>query len=750
MKSLETLVLRTHEMQRASQHVLPVLGRTKASSFMMGSLQGAAPHGYYSSFIQRMVRVLQRVSLLRITASPPTALSFFIPGEAKPEVAFEGMTPVAEEPLRLSMSQQGGDPLTKFIRGIVQRFLRQRRRPAGEAEPIKPPPSQKQTPDTVKKASYTIPEYTKTVAASLPVLAVPAPRTVSPPRVQRPIVEPKIPKAKIPESKRQAPRREVLEHLIDADKLEKWTPAATGGIVSEKEPEVLEGEAGEILIPEKTELIKTPVPQPDVTAPSTVIPPRMMVVSQMVHGLWRQALRVKIPEPVVAEMRAYETVWEERKRVVDVLSPQIAEATRYGAALDWRPSILETVRVASRRFLEMAKWSRPVPSADVPRVPKATALTRPPEGAPEDELPPPALEALEREAESRTALIISDAGMAVQRMAEKVAKVYKSRAESLFPVHRRAVAEGLVQASALRGRVTEKLRSSAGMAEAVEDISERLRMEEIIPDKSHPLPLYLLKAYEYAGISQPPRTPAPAAGERGMAAGAPPYPIRVYIDSASRPAAAVAAAPTGATEGARVPAPLQPPKSIQHALASQIAKAQGLGPGIESISEKVKKFAFMAPTLAGSAQSAAIVMAASLGSAAAEAPVTHGTLGAMKQALSEKLEMESMMKDPLDRVLSSILRAPGDRQALQRAALAPPSGLPSLKLQEIMPVLSQAAAATQAAPQAPPRVRGERTAGRQRPIEIKVEQKISDLDLRELERKIARILREEARRYGVY
>jgi len=745
MNRLKTLVLRTHEMQRASQHVLPVLGKTKASYFMIGSQQGVAPHGYYSSFIQRMVRVLQRVSLMRITASPPTAPSFFIPGEAQPEVAFEGMAPVAEEPLRLSMSQQGGDPLTEFIRGIVQRFLRQRRRPAGEAEPIMPPPSQKKTMDTVQKASYTIPEYTKTLASSLPMLAVPAPRTVPSSRVQRPMTEPKITKARIPQPKRPPPRRDVLERLIEGDKLEKWEQAATG-VLPEKESEIPGGE-GKPLIPEKTELIKSPVPQPDVAAPGKGAPSRMMVVGQMVHGLWRQALRVKIPEPVVAEMRAYETVWEERKRVVEFLSPRVAEATRHGAVLDWRPSILETVRVASRRFLEIAKWSRPVPSADVPRIPKATVLTRPPEGAPEDELPPPALE---MEAESRTALIISDAGMAVQRMAEKVAKVYKSRVESLLPVHRRAATVGLVQASALRGRVTEKLRSSAGIAKAVEEISEQLRMETITPDKSHPLPLYLLKAYEYAGISQPPRAPAPAEGERGMSVRAPPHPIRVYIDSASRPAATATVEPTGATEGARVPSPLQPPNSIQHALASQIAKTQGLGLGVESISEKVKELVFMAPTLAVPAQSAAIVMAASKGGFGAEAPVIYDTLSAVKQALSEKVQVESMLKGPLDRVLSSILRAPGDRQALQRAALAPPSSLPSLKLQEIMPVLSQAAAATQAAPQAPPRVRGERTAGRQRPIEIKVEQKISDLDLRELERKIARILREEARRYGVY
>jgi hypothetical protein len=752
MNRLETLVLRTHEMQRASQHVMPVLGKSMAVSYMMGSAKGAAPRVHYSSFIQRMVRVLQRVALLRLTASPSFAPSFFIPEEAKPEIQFEGTTPVTEEPLRVSVSQRS-DPLTEFIRGIVQRFLRQRRRPISAAEPSEPPPPQKKTSYTIQKAPYTIPEYTKTIAAAMPLLIIPTPRPKAPPQGQRPTKGPKIPSGEAPKPKKPAPRSGVLERLMDRDKLEKRVSAATSGIMQGKAPEHLKGEAIKgFMIPEKTDLAKgSGLAQPEAAEPRTGIPPRMMIVSQMVHGLSRQALRVKIPEPVVAEMRAYETVWEERKRVVDVLSPQVAEAQRHGAILDWRPSILKTVRVASRRFLDMAKWARPVPSADIPRIPTVTVLTKPLEGVPEAELPSPALEVLEKEAESRTALVLSDAGRVVQQMAEKVAKAYKTGVASLLPVHRRTAAEGLVQASALRERVTEKLRSSAGMAEAVEGLSEELRIETLTPDKTHPLPQYLLKAYEYAGISRPPTALAPSRGEPGIATGAPPHPLRVYIDSAPRPAIAAApVATTGAMESTGVPAPQPPSRSIQLALASKLAKIPGMNLGVGSLGEKLKEFAVLAPGMVVPAQVAASTMATSLGSVGAAAPKVHDALGAVKQVLSSKVEAESMMKVSLDSVVSSILRAPADRQTLQRAALAPPPGLPSLKLQEIMPVLSQAAAASQAAPQIPPRVRGERAAGRQRPIEIKVEQKISDLDLRELERKIARILREEARRYGVY
>ena len=38
----------------------------------------------------------------------------------------------------------------------------------------------------------------------------------------------------------------------------------------------------------------------------------------------------------------------------------------------------------------------------------------------------------------------------------------------------------------------------------------------------------------------------------------------------------------------------------------------------------------------------------------------------------------------------------------------------------------------------------------QKPIEVKVEYDLDDMDLKELERKIAKILKDEARRYGIY
>jgi hypothetical protein len=70
-----------------------------------------------------------------------------------------------------------------------------------------------------------------------------------------------------------------------------------------------------------------------------------------------------------------------------------------------------------------------------------------------------------------------------------------------------------------------------------------------------------------------------------------------------------------------------------------------------------------------------------------------------------------------------------------------------MRLREALPPLSGEARRMESA--APPTLERPRpTYEKPRPIDIKVESP-EDIDLRELERRIARILRDEARRYGV-
>jgi hypothetical protein len=120
----------------------------------------------------------------------------------------------------------------------------------------------------------------------------------------------------------------------------------------------------------------------------------------------------------------------------------------------------------------------------------------------------------------------------------------------------------------------------------------------------------------------------------------------------------------------------------------------------------------------------------------------------VKKIVTSKVEAEKVWTTSLSGMVSNLLEVPMGEQAPERVALEFPVSVPSPRLVDMVPILSRVEAIPRA--QRPPSVRRERVVDRRRPIDIKVEQKIGDIDSRELERKIARILREEARRYGVY
>jgi hypothetical protein len=131
-----------------------------------------------------------------------------------------------------------------------------------------------------------------------------------------------------------------------------------------------------------------------------------------------------------------------------------------------------------------------------------------------------------------------------------------------------------------------------------------------------------------------------------------------------------------------------------------------------------------------------------------EVSKTFDFLSVVKEMVASKVEAEKVLTTSLSGVVSSLLEVQVGEQAPERVTLEVPVTVPSPRLLDMLPVLSRVEAIPRA--QRPPTVRRERVMERRRPIEIKVEPKIGDIDLRELERKIARILREEARRYGVY
>ncbi len=94
-----------------------------------------------------------------------------------------------------------------------------------------------------------------------------------------------------------------------------------------------------------------------------------------------------------------------------------------------------------------------------------------------------------------------------------------------------------------------------------------------------------------------------------------------------------------------------------------------------------------------------------------------------------------------------LLSAPAERYTLERIPLEAPRAVPTVKLPELMSHLASTRAPTR--PERPPR--GDRQAfERPRSIEVKVEAPRDEQDLRALRRQLTRILRDEARRHGVY
>jgi hypothetical protein len=91
-----------------------------------------------------------------------------------------------------------------------------------------------------------------------------------------------------------------------------------------------------------------------------------------------------------------------------------------------------------------------------------------------------------------------------------------------------------------------------------------------------------------------------------------------------------------------------------------------------------------------------------------------------------------------------------EKYALERVLLDNQRTISTVKLQELASLLSMVRAAPQPSQTRAPRIEPVKSVERPRSIEVKVDALRDERDIRELRRKITRILREEARRYGVF
>jgi len=295
--------------------------------------------------------------------------------------------------------------------------------------------------------------------------------------------------------------------------------------------------------------------------------------------------------------------------------------------------------------------------------------------------------------------------------------------------------------------------------------------EDKVPTTSpfHPLHEYITRVAKLSGITRPGVPTYPIGEEDKVPAISPFHPLYEYITRASRLAGITRMELPTPVEEITVPtptplSPLQDYIDIAHKLA-EVSKLEepiiSIEEDVEEIARAprhpIKAYLDLASRLGEfmSARAAAVygITAAHMPEAEylggeLDVSKTFDYLSVVKEMLTSKVEAEKVLTTSLSGVVSSLVEVPVGELAPEGVGLEFPVSVPSPRLLDMVPMLSRVEAIPKS--QRLPSVRRERVVDRRRPIDIKVEPKIGDIDLKELERKIARILKEEARRYGVY
>jgi len=729
MSRFETLVKKTLEMQRTSAYALPVIAPNKAISSMINKLYEIGIPDNLNTLALRMIRMLQRVARMQVIFSPPTLPAIPFPEPAYQEAEFEEAYPRIEDSQKYVVTSRF-DPVTSIIRRMVRSFLRRPRRPERGSQPE--PPSMKM------EVVYTIPEYKQRIIAAIPPLAYVPPELRPRPEIERPEIVAKIRLEEISASK-----------MVD---------------VPERYYEIVE----EYEVPGKGTPLMPRTEPPRAITPSLRIPPSMRKVSRMYQDLAKWAVGMSAAQPVITKMGLVDNYVDMQASIHDVVSQQV-EVRKIRPTYDWRPLILEATKIASEQVFAWDRVEKEVSRPGPFMGPQIERVVEAAESLAEDELPPLVTEILTREAESKAALVSSEVERVTRQLAEEAAETYRQALTQLMPVHRWAAVKELVHAPGLKELVTKKLRTSLEIIDIREALSEEVRERGVELGKKPPLHEYITMASRLAGITRPGVPTYPVVEEDMVPTTSPFHPLHEYITMASRLAGITRPELPSPEEEIMEPTP--PPLHRARTyidIAAELAEVSKLEEPIISIEGEMEEVAkapqhpikayvdltsrlgeFLSTRVAAVyGVTAALIPDVEYPGGELDVPKTFDYLGLMNKIVTSKVEAEKVWTTSLSGMVSSLLEVPMGEQAPERAALEFPVSVLSPRLVDMVPMLSHVEAIPRA--QRPPSVQRERVVDRRRPIDIKVEQKISDIDSRELERKIARILREEARRYGVY
>jgi hypothetical protein len=767
MSRFETLVERALEMQRASAHAMSITGPGKTISSMINKLYEIGIPDNLNTLALRMVGILQRVARLQVTFSPPTLPDILFQEPAYHEAELEAAYPSIEEPQKFVFTSRF-DPVTRIIRRMVQSFLRRPHRLERGREP---------EPSSMKmEVVYTIPEYKQRIIAAIPPLVYVPPELKPRPEIEKPKI--------------------VAETRLE----EISAPKIVG--VPERYYEIVE----EYEVPSKGVPLIPRAEFPRAITPSPRITPRVRRVHQTFQDLAKWAAGVSAAQPVVTKMGLIDNYVDMQASIHDVVSQQL-DVRKIRPTYDWRPVILEATKIASEQVFAWGRGEKEAGRSEVFEGPQIERAVEAVKGLAEDEFPPLVTEVLMREAESKAALVSSEVERVSRQLAEEAAETYRQAFTQLMPVHRLVATKELVHAPRLNELVTKKLRTSLEIIGIKEALSEEITERGVELGEKHPLQEYITMASRLAGITRPGVPTYPVMEEDKVPAISPFHPLQEYITMASRLAGITRpGVPTyPVMEEDKVPAispfhPLQEyitmasrlagitmvelptpveemmittpkPLSPLHEyidITAKLAEVSKLEEPTISIEEEVeeiakapkhpiKSYVDLASRLGEflSTRAAAVyeVTAAHVPDieylgGELDVPKIFDYLGLVKKIVTLKVEAEKVLTTSLSGVVFSLQEVSLGEQVPERVALELPVSAPSPRLVDMVSMVSRVEAIPRA--QRPLSVQRERVVERRRPIDIKVEPKIGDIDQRELERKIARILREEARRYGVY
>jgi hypothetical protein len=691
LTGVENLVKRMYSMSEASP-VNAALEK-QARSVLALSRDGLGAYRYgFLTLVERVITTLRRMSTLQVVSFAEEPVLPSIPSEV-PEIGsvITRVAPVPE-PVSVRLTRE-----TPSIGAVIRRMIRRLRVPGAPVERPSPPL------EKVKVVEEVVTEEGR------PRLIPPRPReAVSIPKIRERVV------AKVPP---------LFTHPTEPD-----------------EPERLLTR-----LPEDLKLKETVPPKlerPAPTIPRVRLPeepwrptPKVARVSEMGKRVAVLAAARQAAPQVQLQASVVDTMVETRATVRDTIVDRVEGERRRAAPLNWSPVVIEAIGVpaAVREEPKTPSTGVPVPIRALVGFPKVTDTVEPTDSV------------LERETESRAAQVASQMSQMSKGVAERVAQVYRRGVVEKLPPAERLKGDAVSQAPALDQQQTRRAAAMAvtlQKAEALEG-AQRERAREL-----RRLPAMIELTLAGAQIKAASREAGVTFSEA----------LRKMTDGVPKMLAA----------GARVTglAPTVEALGAPDSTAS-IDHVKGIGAAMNHAGSIVTdSFKNMVLDLKDGLVEDHLLDDGLEGLLKDGLTRDHLLDKGLDRLVGDHLLdqdingflMDGLIGDHLldkgldglagDGLLASLHGLMGDR-VLERMPLEGVPPIPGMRLHEALPAMTRRAAQQ---PSTPRRVepRPRPSFERPKPIEVKLETSLDDIDLKELERRLARILKDEARRYGVY